>query len=116
LEDRLFSTMSFTFHLGNQFITLVALTLYLAAAHWSLALALTAGIGLFMLLRIRILREQFLLARKQTEPQRRLAYFATLMTGREAAAEARLFGLEDHLLTAWKRLHGELKEERLGLA
>jgi len=116
LDDRLFSTMRFMFEMGNQAVTLAALVLYVAAADWVLPVILTAGSALFLLVRVRLLREKFILGRKQTERQRRLAYLAALMTGREAAAEIRLFGLRDHLLGAWTGLHEELRDERLALA
>jgi ATP-binding cassette subfamily B protein len=116
LDQRLFSTMAFLFRVGNNLVTLVALLLYVGAAHGSLPVVLTLGTALFLLVRVRLLREKYLLERKQTERQRRLGYFAGLMTGRDAAAEIRLFQLRDHLLHSWSRLHGELRDERLALA
>ncbi len=115
LDSRLFSTMAFVFRNTTALVTLISLILYMGLAHWSLPLILTAGTTLFLLLRVRILRERYILERKQTERERRLGYFEWLMTGREPAAEVRLFGLANHLLRSWRRLFGELRNERLAL-
>ena len=115
LDNRLFSTMAFVFRNTTALVTLASLIVYVGAAHWSLPLILTAGTTLALLLRVRVLRERYLLERKQTEPDRRLGYLASLMTGREPAAEVRLFGLADHLLRSWGRLYADLRNERLAL-
>jgi ATP-binding cassette subfamily B protein len=116
IDSRLFSTMSFTFRLGNTLITLLSLLLYVGAAHPLLPVILTAGTIGSLLFRLRLLRQRFFTERKQTEPQRRLDYLAALMSGREAAAEIRLFGLRDTLLPSWEQLAQELRDERLGLS
>ena len=115
LDNRLFSTMAFVFRNTTALVTLASLILYMGLAHWSLPLILTAGTSLSLLLRVRILRERYVLERKQTERERRLGYFERLMTGREPAAEVRLFGLGDHLLGSWGRLYAGLRDERLSL-
>jgi ATP-binding cassette, subfamily B, bacterial len=115
LDNRLLSTMGFTFHMGNHVVTLAALLVYVGAAHWSLPVILAGGTLPFLLMQIRLPREDYLLERRQTERRRRLGYLAELMTAREAATEIRLFGLRDHLLEAWSRMHGGLREERLRL-
>jgi ATP-binding cassette, subfamily B, bacterial len=116
LDQRLLNTMGALFSIGNLTLTLAALLLYVGTAHGALPVILTAGTLPSLLLRVRILRERYLLERKQTERHRRLHYLGELMTGREAAAEIRLFGLRDTLLGAWSRLHRELRDERLTLA
>jgi len=115
LDNRLFSTMAFVFDITTAFVTLTSLVLYMGLAHWLLPLILTVGTTLSLLPRIRILRERYILERKQTERERRLGYFEWLMTGREPAAEVRLFALADHLLGSWGRLYAELRHERLAL-
>lgn len=115
LDNRLFSTMAFVFRNTTALVTLASLILYMGLAHWSLPMILTAGTALSLLLRVRILRERYILERRQTEGERRLGYFERLMTGREPAAEVRLFSLGDHLLGSWGRLYAELRTERLAL-
>jgi ATP-binding cassette, subfamily B, bacterial len=116
IDSRLFSTMSFIFRLGNNLVTVLSLLVYVGAAHASLPLILTAGTVGSLLFRLRLLRQRYFLERKQTEPQRRLDYLAALMSGREAAAEIRLFGLRDTLLPSWEQLALGLRDERLGMA
>jgi ABC-type multidrug transport system fused ATPase/permease subunit len=116
LDARFYSTMAFLFQTGNQVVTLTALMLYVGAAHWSLPLLMAAGTAPFAMLRVRLFKERYIVERKQTERQRRRLYLTELMTGREAGAELRLFGLGDHLMGLWSRLHRELGEERLAIA
>lgn len=115
LDSRLFSTMTFVFGNTAALVTLISLIIYMGLSHWSLPLLLIIGTTLSVLPRLRILRERYILERKQTERERRLGYIEWLMAGREAAAEVRLFGLGDHLLGSWARLYGELRNERLAL-
>lgn len=115
LDNRLFSTMAFVFGSTAALVTLISLIIYMGLEHWSLPLILIIGTTLSVLPRLRVLRERYILERKQTERERRLKYFESLMAGREAAAEVRLFGLGDYLLRSWAQLNGELRNERLAL-
>ncbi len=116
LDNRLFSTMTFVFRNTTALVTLVSLMLYMGFALWFLPVILMTGTTLSLLLRVRILRERYILERKQTEGERRLGYFKQLMTGRESAAEVRLFSLATYLLDSWGRLYADLRNERLAVA
>jgi ATP-binding cassette subfamily B protein len=115
LEGQLHGTISWTFSSGSRAVTLVALFLYIGTAHWSLPLIMTVGSLFFVSRHIRFVLEKHLLEQRQTEPQRRLETLASLMTGRETAAEVRCFGLGDHLLQTWSQLSHSLRGERLDL-
>lgn len=45
---------------------------------------------------------------EQTSQRRRLTYWRSLLTERDAAAEVRLYGLQDHIIAGWHNLNDEL--------
>lgn len=45
---------------------------------------------------------------EQTAQRRQLTYWRSLLTEREAAAEVRLYGLQDHIIAGWRNLNSEL--------
>ncbi|WP_318615732.1 ABC transporter ATP-binding protein [Sporosarcina sp. YIM B06819] len=115
LENRLFSTMAFTFQSITHVITLVSLLIYLLFIHWSIPLVLLVGSVIFTLVQVRLFIERYILDREQTTEMRKLSYFERLMTTREAAREIRLYQLGNHLKGNWHALNDKLRKERLGL-
>ena len=97
-------------------VGLASLLVYLAQFHWALPLLLAAGSTPGVLLRSRFLHQKYLVQRGLAPHERRFAVYAGLLTGREAAAEVRLFGLSGWLLDQVAVLRRRLDRERLGLA
>ena len=98
--------------------TLGALTILwvLMEAHWGFSLMLLIG-GLVMM-RWSMAEERIFIEinHRQTPLQRRQAYWRNLLTERASAAEVRLFGLGEHILSAWRglteRMIGEISAVR----
>ena len=90
--------------------------MYLGASSPLLPLPLVAGLIPFYIVRSRHNQRLYLLRRRQTASQRRLDYLGELLTGREAAAEVRLFGLGGYLLDKRQRLFRDKSDERLKLS
>ena len=115
VDNRLSITMKGIFSLPSQLITVVGLLIYLGASSPLLPLPLVAGLIPFYIVTSRYNQRLYLLRRRQTASQRRLDYLGELMTGREAAAEVRLFGLGGYLLDKRLRLFRDKRDERLKL-
>ena len=113
---RLGATMHFSWESLSQVVTLASLLVYLGQFHWGLPALLAIGTTPGVLLRERLLRQKYLMQRTQTPRERRLAVYTGLMTGREAAAEVRLFSLGRWLLGQAEELRRGLNQERLQLA
>ena len=97
-------------------VALVSLLFYLAQFHWALPLLLAVGSTPGVLLRSRFLHQKYDVQRELAPHERRFAVYAGLLTGREAAAEVRLFGLGGWLLDQVAVLRQRLDQERLRLA
>ncbi len=115
VANRLSITMKGIFSLPSQLVTVVGLLVYLGAANVLLPLPLVVGLIPFYVVTSRYNQRLYLLRRRQTASQRRLDYLGELLSGRDAAAEVRLFGLGDYLLNKRQRLFRDNRDERLKL-
>lgn len=97
-------------------ITLVGMAAILAPyGLWiSAALLFSTIPALVVVLRFALLEHAF--RQRTTGDERRSWYYDWIMTGAEAAAEVRLFGLGPRLRTAYVGLRGKLRAERARLA
>ena len=100
----------------SHLVGLVSLLVYLAQFHWALPLLLAAGSTPGVLLFGRFLHRKYYVQRELAPHERRFAVYTGLLTGREAAAEVRLFGLAGWLLDQVAVLRRRLDRERLQLA
>ncbi len=100
----------------SHLVGLVSLLVYLAQFHWALPLLLAAGSTPGVLLFGRFLHRKYYVQRELAPHERRFAVYTDLLTGREAAAEVRLFGLAGWLLDQVAVLRRRLDRERLQLA
>ena len=116
MEARLLFTLTSFWEALAAVATLVPLSLYLGQFHWGLPLLLLAGTTPGVLTQTRLYRRWYYLERSQTPDQRRFRLFTKLLTGREAAAELRLFGFGGWLIDRAERLRRRVREERLRLA
>ena len=113
---RLGHTMSFLWESLSLFVALMSLLLYLGQFHWGLPVLLAIGTTPGVLLRERLLSQRYLMEHAQTPQERRFEVYTGLMTGRESAAEIRLFSLGRWLLGQAGELRRGLHAERLQLA
>jgi len=116
VDQRLFSTMALITRFGANLVQSAALLAYMRAAGGLAPAFLAVGTGIAVWVRARSQRERYLVERAQSEDERRMGYVHGLMTGREAAAEIRLFGSGAYLQRAWEGLHDRLRGARLALA
>ena len=100
----------------SHLVAVVSLLLYLAQFHWVLPLLLAIGSTPGVLLYHRFLHQKYYVQRELAPHERRFAVYAGLLTGRESAAEVRLFGLGGWLLDQVAVLRRRLDRERLRLA
>ena len=116
MEQRLFSTMTFFWEAAASLAVLGSLALYLGQFHWGLPIVLVIGTTPGAFTQTRIFRQRYHLERSQTPDERRFTMLTNLLTGREAAAEIRLFGFGPWLIDQAERLWRRLRRERLHLA
>ncbi|MEW6733922.1 MAG: ABC transporter ATP-binding protein [Acidobacteriota bacterium] len=116
LDTRLFSTIENLFPIPSLLVTAVSLLLYVGSAHLLFPIILLVGLLPLHISSLHSSLKQFLLDRKQTADTRMLNYLSELMINREAAAEIRLFGLQEYLLKKRQQLFSRLRDERLGMA
>ena len=116
MTNRLSDMMFSCWESVSLLVGLVSLLVYLAQFHWALPLLLAIGSTPGVLLRSRFLHRKYLVQRELAPHERRFAVYAGLLTGREAAAEVRLFGLSGWLLDQVAMLRRRLDRERLRLA
>jgi ATP-binding cassette subfamily B protein len=116
LESRLFQTMTHLFPIPSNLATALGLLIYLGTAQPLFPVILLAGLLPIILIDRGFYEKKYLQVRAHTPPERLLHYLDGLMTGREAATEVRLFGLQRYLLERRQALFHALRDERLGLA
>ena len=116
MTNRLSSMLGFFWDCVSLLVGLVALLFYLAQFHWALPLLIAVGSSPGVLLRSRFLHQKYRVQRELAPHERRFEIYAGLLTGREAAAEVRLFGLSGWLLDQVAVLRRRLDRERLRLA
>ncbi len=100
----------------QNFITLAGMLAVLVASNvWLAAVLLASALpGLYVALGHALRQHHW--RRRVTADERRSWYYDWLLTGGEAAAELRLFGLGGHFRSAYRVVRGRLGAERLGLA
>ncbi len=115
MERRFFTTVAFSWNILQLGVVLASLLLYLGQFHWGLPLLLFLGATPGVLAHERRVRERNYLFRRHTHDERRFAVFGSLLTGRAAAAEIRLFGFGAWLIGQADRLWQRLRGERMAL-
>lgn len=97
-------------------LTLAAMALVLIPYGWWLpvALILSSLPAFYVVLEQRLALHRWRM--RTTERERRADYYFWLLTGRENAAEIRLFDLGDHFRDRYGKLRAQLRHERADLA
>ena len=116
VDNNLTVTIRYVLWIPTRLITSVGLLVYLGSANLVLPVVMVAGLVPVYLVSAHYSRRLYELRRRHTPDERRLDYLGDLMTGREAAAEVRLFGLDGYLLDKRQRLFARLRDQRLDLA
>ncbi len=98
LDHRFWNTMTNLIPMPLYIVTVVGLLIYVGSAHAIFPLILLAGLLPAVWIRWREDRLRYLLDQSHTAPERTLKYLESLMLERPAAAEIRLFGLQDYFL------------------
>ena len=116
VDDNLSVSIRYILWIPTRLITCAGLLVYLGSANIVLPVVMVAGLVPVYLVSVHYSRRLYDLRRRHTPDERRLDYLGDLMTGREAAAEVRLFGLGGYLLDKRQRLFARLRDQRLKLA
>ena len=115
MDQRFVSTFEFTHSMITDVVAMLSMLGYLAQFHWAIPLILAAGTTPAVLIREPQLRARYLVERKQTRRERRLAVLGDILTGRAAAAELRLFGFGPWLIDRAENLWVGMRDERMQL-
>lgn len=116
VDNSLTQTVRYVLWIPARLITSVGLLGYLATASLILPVIMVAGLVPVYLVSAHYSRRLYDLRRQHAPDERRLDYLGNLMTGREAAAEVRLFGLGGYLMDKRQQLFARLRGQRLKLA
>src|SRR5216683_854328 len=108
IETRLFTTVEYLMPIPADLLAAVGLLLYVGSAHFLFPVLLLAGLLPVSIANVRNLRKGYALERKQTAPERMMQYLGDLMVERRAAAEVRLFSLQEYLLGKREQLFQQL--------
>jgi ATP-binding cassette, subfamily B, bacterial len=98
----------------TSFFMLASIAVALFAVQPFLAPLLIVGTVPSIWLQARVATAAYQAQRAHTTRDRLRAHLERLLTGREAAAEVRLFGSADHLLGRWRRLRQERTADVVG--
>ncbi len=88
--------------------------LLVKAGWWVLPLVILISVPALML-GVRHGTEGYFLSREQSMESRMAGYLSSLLTGRDAVKEVRVFGLNQYLGNKWRELSRRLVAERLSL-
>jgi ATP-binding cassette subfamily B protein len=115
LDRHLLALIDILFASPTHLVTCVAILAYLGARSWMVPAVLVAGLVPTHLVSHWFMNRRYLLGHAHARNQRRLDYLADLMLRRDAAAEIRLYGLQEHLLSRRQGLWARLRDDRLSL-
>ncbi|HEY0734191.1 MAG TPA: ABC transporter ATP-binding protein [Herpetosiphonaceae bacterium] len=90
---------------------MLAILWQLGSAHWLIPLLLIPGSISLARLRVQLSQQVWQIHFGQTPLRRRQMYWRSLLTERKPAAEVRLFGLHDYIISAWRALSDERLSE-----
>jgi ATP-binding cassette subfamily B protein len=97
LLNALFGSFSILFVLGQ--------------TNWLIPLVLLIGLIPLVIWNFQATKEFHEMNYIQTTQRRQLTYWRELLTEREAAAEIRLYGLQNHIISGWHTLNGRLMDD-----
>ena len=89
--------------------------IFMQTSWWVLPSVLLLAIPA-VVLGLRHSTESYFLAKDQTTEERMAGYLSSLITGRQAIKETRLFGLNPYLSARWRTISRKLLNERLALS
>jgi ATP-binding cassette subfamily B protein len=101
--------------LGQNGISLVAITLILVWFHWSVPIFLVAAAVPGLFIRFRYSRKMYEWQREITPAERRAWYYSSMLTRDIHAKEVRLFNLGSLFAEQFQQLRERLRKQRLAL-
>ncbi|MBD3919087.1 ABC transporter ATP-binding protein [Paenibacillus sp. PR3] len=104
-----------TFAVLQGIFTFTGYFLVIASFHWLLAVGLFVFAAPSFIVNTLLGRRRFVLMIFQTPTARKTQYLFSLLVGREAAKEIRLFGLAPYLMERWRSLYGENAQKEVRL-
>ncbi|GHO85149.1 ABC transporter ATP-binding protein [Dictyobacter formicarum] len=113
VDNRIFSTLAFMVRIPSTFFSIVSLLFYVALGSPFFPFLLLIGTLIPLTLIIPHNKKRYLVERKLTGEERRLNYFEEMLRTRPAAAELRLFHLQDHFLQLRRHIFNGLRDHRL---
>ncbi|WP_282935289.1 ABC transporter ATP-binding protein [Paenibacillus sp. RC67] len=113
--DNSLRTFEELFTLVLQLNMAAGLLIYVGSIHYGFPILLLAGSVFVQLVQGRLNKAKYILDKKHTQTQRKLNYLNVLITGKEDAAEIRLFGLQSYFLNKRMSAFMQLRSERLDL-
>jgi len=101
---------------GQSALTAVGILILLTTVHWVLTLVLFLAVLPALLVRIRHGRRLYRWQRQRAAMERKARYVGWLLTLPFHAKELRIFNLGEELRARFRKLQGQIRRERLGLA
>ncbi len=115
LAQRGLSVVDTTLSIAQQVLSVASYVVILAHFHWALAGVLLLFVLPTLFTHLRAGELRFRQMRAQTPTHRKAGYLSTLLRGREAAKEVRVFGLQEHLAGRWEVELSKANAERIQL-
>ncbi|MBI3971445.1 MAG: ABC transporter ATP-binding protein [Chloroflexi bacterium] len=116
MEQRFNNLLGYSWQMVTSTAAVLSLLVYLGQFHWAVPALLLLGTTPSVLAQHRLTERRYMTVWRQTPHVRRLEVLRRILTGREAAAELRLFGFGPWLVDQVERLRRRLHGERLALA
>ncbi|GCE02699.1 ABC transporter ATP-binding protein [Dictyobacter aurantiacus] len=113
VDNQIFSTLAFMVQTPATFFSIVSLLFYVALGSPLFPCLLLIGTLLPLTMIIRHHKQRYLAERKLTSDERRLNYFEEMLRTRPAAAELRLFHIQEHFLQLRRHIFNGLRDHRL---
>lgn len=113
VDDQIFTTVVTIVRIPATFFSIVSLLFYVALGSPLFPFLLLIGTLIPLTLIIRHNKQRYLAERKLTGEERRLDHLEKMLRTRPAAAELRLFHLQDHFLHLRQQLFHGLRNHRL---
>jgi ATP-binding cassette subfamily B protein len=101
---------------AQHFVVLVGIAALLVACHWGITVLLFAAVVPGALVRLKFSGQLYQWQLGRSEAERTAVYLNWLLTGESHAKEIRLFDLGPLLMQRSRKLRGQLRQEKTGIA
>ncbi|WP_187433983.1 ABC transporter ATP-binding protein [Paenibacillus methanolicus] len=104
-----------SFSIAQSLLTVAGYFVVIAGFHWMLAAGLLIFAAPSFIVNMQLGQKRFIQMIMQTPVARKAQYVFTLLVGREAAKEVRLFGLSAYFIERWRGLFWQNAKQQVGL-